>query len=103
VPQGYIVESRRSGINLYHYGYFDRFTRIQKYHYYNKKEAENLEMLESEDYYRHMVIGDLFPADSVFKHGGPLKLEPLTTLPANSLGIDYDTVKFRPKRSRAQY
>lgn len=29
--------------------------------------------------YRHMVIGDVFPAESRFAHGGPLKIEDLQT------------------------
>ena len=29
--------------------------------------------LHAGDCYRHMVIGDLFPADSTFKHAGPLE------------------------------
>lgn len=36
-----------------------------------------------EDGYRHMVIGDVFPADSRFLHAGPLKLIPLADLSNN--------------------
>lgn len=36
--------------------------------------------LRLEDGYRHMLIGDYFPAESRFCHGGPLKLTPLAEL-----------------------
>lgn len=58
---------------LLHYGYLHREDRIRKYHWYNQVDPNN----PHEDGYRHMVIGDLFPADSVFRHAGPLELRPL--------------------------
>ncbi len=80
IPADLICESVTADIRLYHWGYFDRETRIKKFAYYTEKEKHNTEMLECEDHYRHMVIGDLFPADSKFRWGGPLKLEPLSSL-----------------------
>ena len=58
---------------ILHFGYLDRADRIRKYDWYNQKDRNNA----AEDCYRHVVIGDIFPADSKFKHGGPLKLRPL--------------------------
>ncbi len=56
-----------------HYGYLHREDRIRKYHWYNQVDPGN----PIEDGYRHMVIGDLFPADSRFRWAGPLKLSSL--------------------------
>ncbi len=55
---------------LLHFGYMHRADRERKYAWYNTQDANNL----TEDRYRHMVIGDLFPAESKFMHGGPLTL-----------------------------
>ena len=44
---------------LLHYGYLHREDRVRKYHWYNSIDPNN----GFEDSYRHMVIGDLFPAD----------------------------------------
>lgn len=60
-------------VNLLHFGYLHRADRERKYHWYTANDPGN----QREDGYRHMVIGDLFPAESLFVHGGPLKLEPL--------------------------
>jgi glycosyltransferase involved in cell wall biosynthesis len=60
-------------IPLLHLGYMHREDRIRKYHFYTATDPKNFR----EDQYRHMVVGDLFPADSAFQHGGPLKLSPL--------------------------
>ena len=57
-------------IPLLHLGYMHRADRIRKYEWYNREDPNN----HAEDSYRHMVIGDLFPAGSEFRHGGPLKL-----------------------------
>ena len=57
-------------IRLLHYGYLHKEDRIRKFHWYNKIDPEN----EFEDAYRHMVIGDIFPADSSFKWAGPLRV-----------------------------
>jgi len=74
VPYG-IGPTLRSEIRLLHYGYMERADRVRKYEWYNRQDPNNY----SEDLYRHMVIGDLFPADSQFRHGGPLKLETICT------------------------
>ena len=58
---------------ILHLGYLHREDRIRKYEWYNRIDPGN----ELEDCYRHMVIGDIFPATSAFKHAGPLQLAPL--------------------------
>jgi glycosyltransferase involved in cell wall biosynthesis len=58
-------------VSLLHYGYMHREDRIRKYEWYNTVDPKN----PFEDGYRHMVIGDIFPAESKFRHAGPLKLE----------------------------
>lgn len=58
---------------LWHLGYMDREDRLRKYEWYNRVDPGNV----AEDEYRHMVIGDLFPADSKFRHAGPLELRTL--------------------------
>jgi len=73
VPTRSLEKYGRSEISLLHYGYMDRADRIRKYGWYNANDPNN----DYEDQYRHIVIGDLFPAESSFKHGGPLKLEPV--------------------------
>ena len=60
-------------VRLLHYGYLDRETRVRKFHFYNAVDPNNA----LEDEYRHMVIGDLFPADAAFRWAGPLDLIPL--------------------------
>jgi len=62
-------------VRLLHYGYLYREDRVRKWHFYNEVDPHN----SFEDEYRHMVIGDLFPADSSFKWAGPLQLQPLAT------------------------
>ena len=59
------------GAPVWHLGYNYAEDRKRKYEWYNKLDPHNT----AEDQYRHMVIGDEFPAESVFKHAGPLKLE----------------------------
>lgn len=73
VPQGNRIERRVLDVPLLHLGYMDREDRVRKYAWYNRHDPGNA----GEDFYRHMVIGDLFPADSRFQHGGPLQLAPL--------------------------
>lgn len=73
VPQEMLHFARRSDVRLKHWGYLHAEDRIRKYHWYNEHDPGNA----VEDGYRHMVIGDLFPADSEFVHAGPLKLQPL--------------------------
>ena len=58
--------------DLLHLGYMHAEDRLRKYEWYNKIDPNN----GPEDQYKHMVIGDTFPAESVFRHGGPLKIEP---------------------------
>jgi hypothetical protein len=60
-------------VRLLHYGYLHREDRVRKYHWYNAADPNNA----LEDGYRHMVIGDIFPADSTFRYAGPLELQPL--------------------------
>jgi glycosyltransferase involved in cell wall biosynthesis len=62
-------------VKLLHWGYMDREDRIRKYTWYNANDKQPIP--RAEDGYRHMVIGDLFPADSVFRWAGPLELRPL--------------------------
>lgn len=59
---------------LLHFGYLHREDRVRKYEFYNRVDPNNA----LEDRYRHMVIGDLFPAESAFVHAGPLRLAPFT-------------------------
>ncbi len=63
------------GVKLLHYGYLHREDRIRKYEWYNAPDKQPVP--EYEDGYKHICIGDLFPADSVFRHAGPLQLAPL--------------------------
>jgi O-antigen biosynthesis protein len=63
----------RSDIQLLHFGYLHKEDRIRKFEWYRAQDPENAR----EDGYRHMVVGDLFPADSKFMHGGPLELRQL--------------------------
>lgn len=73
VPAHYHHASRPTAIRLLHYGYMERADRIRKYGWYNAMDPKS----QGEDGYRHMVIGDLFPADSRFRWGGPLLVEAL--------------------------
>ncbi len=72
VPFG-MERPRDSGVELLHWGYLDQADRVRKYRWYNQHDPNN----RVEDGYRHMVIGDLFPAESQFKHAGPLELRQL--------------------------
>jgi hypothetical protein len=76
VPQEMLHHAHRSRARLKHWGYFYAEDRIRKYHWYNSKDPSNV----SEDSYRHMVIGDLFPPESRFRHAGPLQLVPLDSI-----------------------
>jgi glycosyltransferase involved in cell wall biosynthesis len=58
---------------LAHYGYLHKADRCRKFEWYNRIDPGNA----TEDHYRHMVIGDVFPAESQFTHSGPLKLRSL--------------------------
>jgi glycosyltransferase involved in cell wall biosynthesis len=57
--------------DLLHLGYLHQADRLRKFEWYNRHDQVN----PNEDGYRHMVIGDVFPAESAFRHGGPLRLE----------------------------
>lgn len=72
-PKELLSFGRPCPARLLHYGYMYREDRIRKYEWYREKDKDN----EVEDYYRHVVIGDIFPANSKMRWGGPLKLEPL--------------------------
>lgn len=72
VPQEMLHHGRPSSVRLKHWGYMHAEDRIRKYHWYNERDPNNV----AEDGYRHMVIGDLFPAESRFRHAGPLQLIP---------------------------
>lgn len=73
VPRGNRQGRQVLEIPLLHFGYLHREDRERKYAWYNQLDPNNV----IEDRYRHMVIGDLFPADSRFMHAGPLCLLPL--------------------------
>lgn len=66
-------------VSLLHLGYLDREDRIRKRAWYieQHKKANALSQLELEDNYSHITVGDECPADSKFRHGGPLKLDRL--------------------------
>jgi glycosyltransferase involved in cell wall biosynthesis len=74
VPQALWKSCIYPDVELLHLGYLHREDRIRKYEWYNQQDPGN----KQENFYRHMVIGDLFSPDSRFQHGGPLKLQPLT-------------------------
>jgi len=61
----------RSAVRALHYGYLHREDRVRKFEFYNRIDPHN----PLEDGYRHMVIGDIFPANARFRHGGPIQLE----------------------------
>lgn len=73
VPNALWPACRPCGARLLHYGYLHAEDRIRKYRWYSERDGGN----RSEGGYKHMVVGDLFPADARFMHGGPLKLEAL--------------------------
>jgi hypothetical protein len=73
VPQEYLHHTIRSDIAVLHLGYLEAEDRIRKYEWYNAIDQCN----KGEDGYRHVVIGDLFPANSRFRWGGPLDLADL--------------------------
>jgi O-antigen biosynthesis protein len=74
VPESLVhLPPRSCAARILHLGYMLREDRIRKYEWYNRLDPNNA----TEDRYKHMVVGDLFPADSRFRWGGPLKLEAL--------------------------
>jgi O-antigen biosynthesis protein len=79
VPLAQQRSARRvEGAALLHFGYLHREDRVRKYEWYRNIDGEN----PIEDGYRHMVVGDIFPAESRFRYGGPLQLEALCDLTA---------------------
>ncbi len=68
-------EIQKADVNILHYGYMHREDRLRKFDWYNKIDPNNA----AEDRYRHMVLGDVFPADSQFLHAGPLQLSRLNS------------------------
>lgn len=77
-PQELLEAAVRCEASLLHLGYMDRADRIRKYEWYNKIDPNDEKW---EDCYRHIVIGDVFPADSKFRYAGPLQLKRLPTFP----------------------
>lgn len=76
IPQEMLHGSRHCDAAVLHYGYIDADLRRRKYEFYNRVDPGN----SAEDCYRHILIGDDFPADSRFMHAGPLRIEPLSAL-----------------------
>jgi len=70
VPAGNRQGHRVIDVPILHFGYMHRADRERKFAWYNQHDPNN----PTEDFYRHMVIGDLFPKESQFRHGGPLRL-----------------------------
>jgi glycosyltransferase involved in cell wall biosynthesis len=63
----------RADVALLHTGYMLREDRVRKYEWYRQMDPAN----RGEDEYRHVVIGDVFPAESRFRWAGPLELRAL--------------------------
>lgn len=63
-------------VRIKHYGYMSRQRRLAKYRWYNEIDPHNA----FEDYYRHMVQGDVpeVPANIQLRHAGPLRIEELS-------------------------
>lgn len=76
IPQELLGHAKPCAARLWHWGYVAKEDRIRKYIWYNTVDPNNA----AEDCYRHMVIGDVFPASAKFKHAGPLQLEPICRL-----------------------
>jgi glycosyltransferase involved in cell wall biosynthesis len=76
VPADLLRTVQTSDVKLWHLGYRDREDRLRKYDFYRKLDPGNA----LEDGYRHMVIGDVFPAASRFKHAGPLTFAAVSSL-----------------------
>jgi glycosyltransferase involved in cell wall biosynthesis len=63
------------GVKLLHYGYMHKEDRLRKFAFYNSPDKQPIP--PNEDNYRHMVIGDLLPADARTLYAGPLQLRDL--------------------------
>lgn len=70
VPARYIGHCGACPATLLHLGYMEKEDRIRKFAFYNAIDPHN----SAEDGYKHMVIGDIFPTESHFRHAGPLRL-----------------------------
>ena len=66
---------RPSNVRLLHYGWMERDDRIRKYNWYLAPDKQPIPPIE--DGYRHAIIGDLLPAETVTRWGGPLELRSL--------------------------
>lgn len=75
VPPDLIHNFYTSNAKLKHFGYLRKEQRLAKWRHYNLVDPNN----EVEDYYRHIVQGDVeeVPVDMVCKHAGPMELAPL--------------------------
>ncbi len=73
VPAGIRGKRKIVDAPLLHFGYMHREDRLRKFYWYNEQDPGNM----IEDCYKHLVIGDLFPAESKFNYGGPLRVESL--------------------------
>ena len=78
VPQEFLHRHGRSRARILHYGYFDRPLRVKKYNLLMEVDPSN----EGEDYYRHVIQGDVeqIPAQAKLKHAGPLEITALGVL-----------------------
>jgi glycosyltransferase involved in cell wall biosynthesis len=72
-PAALLGQQTKLAVRLLHFGYLHREDRVRKYHWYNEVDPNNA----IEDGYKHVVIGDLFPATAAFRWAGPLELKPL--------------------------
>jgi len=73
VPWQIRQKRKAADVALLHFGYMHREDRERKFYWYNDRDPMNF----GEDCYRHILIGDLYPASSKFMHAGPLELKPL--------------------------
>jgi glycosyltransferase involved in cell wall biosynthesis len=75
IPQELLHYSTPIDAKLLHLGYLTREDRLRKFEWYTRIDGGN----EGEDFYRHMVQGDVpeIPATARLKHAGPLCLQPL--------------------------
>lgn len=74
VPQELLHGVVKTDIRLLHLGYMEKADRLRKFAWYNLIDPRS----KGEDYYRHIVQGDLpeIPANARLRHAGPLKLQP---------------------------
>lgn len=78
IPQELIGGSKPCDAAVLHFGYIDAELRKRKYEWYTRVDPNN----PAEDFYRHLIQGDPggWPANARLKHGGPLRLQNLSTL-----------------------